>query len=152
MPIYNWSIGGQKIHSLVDARMLEVRWSEELMYGLECDFVRIINELWRFLWHFKLKDFALFVGLDEIITSMKLIFYDRFSVLSTQWLWIRLLSLLRIHMSDHFLPFDYRIALTIISIDQHHNTAFSTHHVPQNILKIRLILMLVKQIYDLFFE
>lgn len=84
MPIYNWSICCQKIHSLVDARMLEVRWSEELMNGLDCDFVRIINELWRFLWHFKLKDFAFFVGLDEIITSMKLIFYDRFSVLSTK--------------------------------------------------------------------
>jgi hypothetical protein len=83
VPIYNRSICGQKIHSLVDARMFEVRWPEELMYGLECDFVRIINELWRFLWYFKLKDFAFFVGLDEIITSMKLIFYDRFSILST---------------------------------------------------------------------
>lgn len=152
MPIYNRSVCGQKIHSLVDARMLKVRWPEELMYGLECDFVRIINELWRFLWYFKLKDFAFFVGLNEIITSMKLIFYDRFSILSTQWLWIGLLSFLRIHVPHHLLPFDYRISLTIISIDQHHNTAFSTHHVPQNILEIRFIFMLVKQIYDLFFE
>ena len=130
MPIYNRTIGGKKIHSLIDARMLEVRWSEELMNWLEGDFVRIIDELWWFLRYFKLKDFAFFIGLNEIITSMKLIFDDRFSVFSAKWLRIGLFSLLRIHMSDHLLPFDYRISLTIISVDQDHNAAFSTHHIP----------------------
>lgn len=152
MPIYNWTICGQKIHSLVYARMLEVRRPEELMNWLESDFVRIINELWRFLWHLKLKDFALFVGLDEIITSVELIFNDRFSVFSAKWLRIGLLSFLRIHISDHFLPFGNWISLTFISIDQHHNAALSTHHVPQNIFKIRLVLMLIKQIYDFLLE
>lgn len=83
MPIYNWSVGCQKIHSFVNAGMFKVWRSEELMYGLECDFVRVVYEFWWFLWDFELKDFTFFVGLDKIITAMELIFNDGFSILPT---------------------------------------------------------------------
>ncbi len=114
----------------------------------ECDFVGVVNKFWRLLRHSKIKNFSLFICLNQIITPMKLILYYRFAVFPSQTLRIGLLSLLRIHRTNKFLPLKNRIALTTFSINQNHHTTLSTHHIPHNIFEIWFILMFVEEIDD----
>lgn len=100
----------------------------------------------------EIKDFSLFVCLDQIITAVKLVLYYGFTVFPSQTLRIGLLSLLWIHMANKFLPLNNGITLASFSINQKHYTTLSTHHIPQYVLKIWFILMLVEEIDDFFSE
>ena len=93
-----------------------------------------------------------FVGFDEVITAVELIFDDRLAVFSSETLGITLFSLFWVHIPNDLLPFSNRVALSSLSIDQDHDTALSTHHIREYIFKVRLVLVLVVQIDDLLFE
>jgi hypothetical protein len=100
----------------------------------------------------KLEYFTFFVGFDEIIASMELIFYYRFPIFTPQRLCIRFLRLFRIHIPNHLLPFHNGIPFSLVRIDEYHNAAFPTHHIPQQILEIGFILMFIKEINDFFLQ
>ena len=96
--------------------------------------------------------FSLLVRLNQIITTMKLIFYYCLAVLSSQTIRTRLLCLLRVHRTDHLLPFYYRITLTSLCIYKNHHATLSTHHVPKYIFKIWFVFMFVIQIDNLLLK
>jgi hypothetical protein len=47
---------------------------------------------------------------------MKFIFYDRFTVFTSQWFRVCFFCLLRVHVSHHFLPFYDGVAFASISV------------------------------------
>lgn len=53
------------------------------MYRLESNSIGIVDVFRRLLRYFELEYFAFFIGLDQIIASVKLIFYDRFTIFSS---------------------------------------------------------------------
>ena len=102
--------------------------------------------------HFEMEYFPFFVGLDQIITSMKFIFDYRFSVFPSQTFRIGFFCLLRVHCAYHLLPFLDGIALTSFSIDEDHDQALAAHHVSEYILEVGFVLVFVVEIGDLLFE
>lgn len=105
MPIYDWSVQSEYVHTLVYWSMLQICRMEEFLESLQGEFIWGLNVSRCFLRDFELKNLPLFIGFVNIITSMKLVFNQRCSVLGSQAIWIFLLCLIRIWRADEFLPF-----------------------------------------------
>ena len=99
-----------------------------------------------------MENLPFFIGLDQIITSMQLIFDDCLAIFTPKRVRVGFLCLLRIHSAYHLFPFGDGVSLAAISIDQDHDKALATHHVPQDVFKVRFAFMFVVQVDDFFLE
>lgn len=152
VPVDDRSVGGEKVHSFVDAGVLEVGGSEKLMDWLQGYLVGVVAEFWWLLGYFEVEYFPFFVCLVDGIASMEFVANEGFSILSSQTFRVALLCLFGIHGANDFFPFGNGITLWILSINEDHNAAFSTHHVDDDIFEVWFVFMFVEQINDFFFE
>lgn len=152
MPIDDGTIGGHEVHSLVNAGVFKVRRSEELLNGLQSYLVRVVCEFWRLLGYLEIEYFSLLISFNQVVTPVKLVLYNTFTIFSPEAFGVDLFCLLWIHISNHRFPFEDRITFASISINQDHNAALSTLHVSENILKVGHIFVLIEEIDNFFLE
>jgi hypothetical protein len=99
------------------------------VYRFEGNFIGIVNVFRWFLGYFKLEYFALFIGFDEIVAAVELVFDDGFTVFTSQTFGIAFFCLFGIHTAYNFFPFGNRVSFAALCIDQDHDTALAAKHV-----------------------
>lgn len=84
MPVDDWAVKCQNIHSLVDTGVFQVGRLQKLLNRLESHLEWIVYELWRLLGHFEVEYFSLLVRLDDIVAPMEFVLDQRGTVLGPE--------------------------------------------------------------------
>lgn len=105
MPACYGSVQGKKIHSFVEGGVLKIWWMQELLQLRKRNLISRFDILGRALRLRESENLSLFICLLSIITPVKLIVDQVCPVNGSQTGWCFLLSPIRLHGSDHLLPF-----------------------------------------------